>query len=123
MALPTSLKLLVKRLSIEPHHRDDRNPRQSERYHVLKTSETDFRSLKLALTTKLAQCWTGPCKKKNVCRSGQVRSGQVRSGQVRSGQVRSGQVRSGKVRSGRVRSGQVRSGQELLMMGEILDPM
>ena len=102
MALPTSLKLLVKRLSIEPHHRDDRNPRQSERYHVLKTSETDFRSLKLALTTKLAQCWTGPCKRKMFV--GQVRSGQVRSGQVRSGQVKSGQVGSGQVRSGQVRN-------------------
>ena len=30
--------------------------------HVLKTSEADFRSKKFALTAKLTQCWTGPCK-------------------------------------------------------------
>ena len=29
---------------------------------MLKTSEADFRSKKFALTAKLAQCWTGPCK-------------------------------------------------------------
>ena len=41
---------------------DDKSTLSGGRQHVLKTSEADYRSKKLALTAKLAQCWTGPYK-------------------------------------------------------------
>ena len=41
---------------------DDKSTITGGGKHVLKTSEAEFRSKKFALTAKLAQCWTGPCK-------------------------------------------------------------
>ena len=41
---------------------DDRSTVSGGGQHVLESSEADYRSKKFALTTKLAQCWTGPYK-------------------------------------------------------------
>ena len=41
---------------------DDKSTLTGGGKHVLKTSETDLKSKKFALTAKLSQCWTRPYK-------------------------------------------------------------